>query len=238
MPALQNAVLAVLPVSRTSFGLSDLDSGPPEFEGPMALRKQHGFSLLELSVSLAILMILSAAAIFALQPVYKQQHVADAYNTTLMALRKAHDTAAADMRIYLVTFTAPGTITVTQNVPGAPVLFTATLPPDVTFHVEPGVPTSNVVAPTTPDGFGTAASAFDFDQAPSGPGGSNLIYFYPDGTAQDAGPNGGNINNGVVYLGVPGRLPTCRAVSLWVYTGRVRGWQLVQVAGVWTWRQM
>jgi len=204
----------------------------------MASRKQNGFSLLELSLVISIILILSAVAIFALQPVFKQQHVADAYNTTLMALRKAHDTAAADRRIYLVTFTAPGTITVTQNVPGAPVLFTATLPPDVTFHVEPGVPNSPTVAPTTPDGFGSAASAFDFDQPPSGGGGSNLIYFYPDGTAQDNGPNGGSINNGVVYLGIPGQLPTCRAVSLWGYTGRVRGWQLVQVAGIWTWRQM
>jgi hypothetical protein len=50
-------------------------------------------------------------------------------------------------------------------------------------------------------------------------------------------PNGGAVNNGVVYLGIPGQLPTCRAVSLWGYTGRVRGWQLVQIAGVWTWRQ-
>jgi prepilin-type N-terminal cleavage/methylation domain-containing protein len=210
----------------------------------MASRKQNGFSLLELSIALSISMILCAVTIFALQPVFKQQHVNDAYNTTLMALRKARDSAAADMRIYLVTFTPPnpgvdgGTITVTQDIVTAPVLFTATLPPDVTFHVEPGVPTSNTVAPTTPDSFGTAANAFDFDQPPSGAGGSNLIYFYPDGSAQDAGPNGGAVNNGVVYLGIPGQLNTCRAVSLWGYTGRIRGWHLVQIAGVWNWRQM
>jgi prepilin-type N-terminal cleavage/methylation domain-containing protein len=210
----------------------------------MVSRKQKGFSLLELTIALSISMILCAVTIFALQPVFKQQHVNDAYNTTLMALRKAHDAAAADMRIYLVTFTAAnpgingGTITVTQDIPTAPVLFTATLPPDVTFHVETGVPTSSTVAPTTPDGFGSAASAFDFDQPPSGAGGSALIYFYPDGTAQDAGPNGGDINNGVVYFGIAGQLPTQRAVSLWGYTGRVRGWTLIQVAGVWTWKQM
>ena len=204
----------------------------------MASRKITGFSLLELMIALTISMVLCAVTIFALQPVFKQQHVNDAYNTTLMALRKAHDAAAADMRIYLVTFTAPGTITVTQDVPGSPVLFTATLPPDVTFHVEPGIPTSPTVAPTTPDGFGSGSNAFDFDQPPSGVGGSSLIYFYPDGSAQDAGPNGGDINNGVVYFGIPGRLPTQRAVSLWGYTGRVRGWTLIQVAGVWTWKQM
>jgi type II secretory pathway pseudopilin PulG len=210
----------------------------------MVSRRHNGFSLLELSIALSISMILCAVTIFSLQPVFKAQHVADAYNTTLMALRKAHDAAAADMRIYVVTFTAPvagvngGTITVTQDIPNPPTLFTATLPPDVTFHIEPGIPNSPVVAPTTPDGFGSGANAFDFDQPPSGAGGSNLIYFYPDGTAQDNGPNGGNINNGVVYLGMPGQLLTQRAVSLWGYTGRVRGWQLIQVAGQWTWRQM
>jgi len=210
----------------------------------MALRKQNGFSLLELTIAIGISMILAAVTIFAFQPALRQKHVDDAYNLTLMALRKARDSAAADMRIYLVTFVAPnpgidgGTITVTQDIVGGPVLFSATLPPDVTFHVEPGVPNSPTVAPTTPDGFGSAnAGAFDFDQPPSGAGGSNLIYFYPDGSAQDNGPNGVAVNNGVVYLGIPGQLPTCRAVSLWGYTGRVRGWQLVQIAGVWTWRQ-
>jgi type II secretory pathway pseudopilin PulG len=210
----------------------------------MASRKQNGFSLLELTIAVGISMILSAVTIFAFQPVLKAKHVDDAYNLTLMGLRKARDTAAADMRIYVVTFTAAvpgvngGTITVTQDIPNPPTLFTATLPPDVTFHVEPGVPVTNTVAPTTPDSFGTAAAGpFDFDQPPSGAGGSNLIYFYPDGSAQDNGPNGGAVNNGVVYLGIPGQLATCRAVTLWGYTGRVRGWQLVQIAGVWTWRQ-
>lgn len=190
----------------------------------------------------SISLILAAITDVALQPAIKQAHVNEAYNTTLMALRRAHDAAAADMRIYQVTFSPAvagvngGTITVTQDIPGSPVLFVATLPADVTFHAEPGIPTSPTTAPTTPDGFGTGANAFDFDQITGG--GGTTIYFYPDGSAQDAGPNGGNPDNGVVYLGIPGRLPTCRAVSLWGYTGRLRGWQLYSNAGVWTWSQI
>src|SRR5579872_5250255 len=207
----------------------------------MASTKQRGFSLLELMIAISISLILAAVADISLQPVIRQQHVDHAYNTTLMTLRRAHDQAAADMRIYLVTFSPAvpgvngGTITVAQDITGLPVIFTETLPPDVTFHVEPGIPNSPTVAPTTPDGFGSGANAFDFGQATGG--GSNTIYFYPDGTAQDAGPNGGNINNGVVYMGIPGQLPTCRAVSLWGYTSRVRGWQLYKTGGVWTWSQ-
>jgi len=61
-----------------------------------------------------------------------------------------------------------------------------------------------------------------------------VIYFQPDGSAQDVA---GNVNNGVVYLGTPGQLPAQRAVTLWGYTGRIRGWTLIEVAGVWSWVQ-
>jgi prepilin-type N-terminal cleavage/methylation domain-containing protein len=200
----------------------------------MGSSRTRGFSLLELLITVSISLILTGVALMSFQPIIQQQHVNDAYNLTLGALRRAHDAAAADMRIYVVQFAAPGSITVTQNTTTGTQLFSVAIPPDVTFHVEPGVPTSPTTAPTTPDGFGSAASAFDFDQAPSGTGGSNVIYFYPDGSAQDIN---GNVNNGVVYLGQPGKLGSSRAVTLWGYTGRIRGWRLTQKTGVWTWSQ-
>jgi prepilin-type N-terminal cleavage/methylation domain-containing protein len=206
----------------------------------MASTKTSGFSLLELMIAISIGLILVAVSTITMQPVFQQQHVNDAYNITLTSLRRAHDQAASDMRVYVVTFspavagTNGGTITVTQNTAGGTVLFTATLPMDVTYHVEPGIPTSPTVPPTTPDGFGTGASAFDFDQAPSGTGGGNAIYFYPDGTAEDIN---GNVNNGVVYMGKPGTLLSCRAVTLWGYTGRIRGWRLYQNGGAYSWSQ-
>ncbi len=191
----------------------------------------------------AISLILTGVAVMTFQPTLQLEHVNTAYNDTLTSLRRAHDAAAADMRVYVVTFTGPvsgpnpngGTITATQNTPTGTQLFSITLPPDVTFHVEPGVPTSPTTAPTTPDGFGSAANTFDFDQPPGGVGGSNVIYFYPDGTAEDAN---GNVNNGVLYLGRPGSLISCRAITLWGYTGRLRGWVLTQKAGVWSWSQL
>jgi type II secretory pathway pseudopilin PulG len=202
----------------------------------MASRKQNGFSMLELAITITVSMILVASVTVTMQTTFKQQLVNDAYNTTLTTLRRARDSAAADMRVYVVTFTGPtagngGTITVTETTPAGPVLMTSTLPPQVTFHLEALLPNTPA---TTPDGFGTAASIFDFDQPPSGAGGSNVIYFQPDGSAQDAL---GNVNNGVVYLGTPGQLPTCRAVTLWGYTGRLRGWQLVAVGAGWAWVQ-
>ncbi len=207
----------------------------------MASTKTNGFSLLELMVTVSISLILTAIAVISFQPTIQSQHVNDAYNTTLTSLRRSREAAAADMRIYVVSFgpavtAGPtpngGTITVNETTPAGAQLFSVSLPADVTFHVEPGVPTSNTTVPTTPDQFGNAAAAFDFDQ-PTGLG--TTVYFYPDGSARDMN---GNINNGVVYMGRPGSLMSCRAVTLWGSTSRIRGWRLNQVAGVWSWSQM
>jgi len=211
-------------------------SSCPPSTGIMASSRQNGFSMLEMAIAISVSLILAGAVTVTMQTTFKQQLVNDAYNTTLTTLRRARDQAAADMRVYVVSFAAAtagngGTITVTESTTAGTVLFTATLPPQVTFHVEPGVPNT---AATTPDGFGTATSVFDFDQPPSGAGGGTVIYFQPDGSAQDAA---GNVNNGVLYLGTPGQLPRQRAVTLWGYTGRIRGWTLIEVAGVWSWVQ-
>jgi Tfp pilus assembly protein FimT len=198
----------------------------------MSSRNHRGFTLLEMLIACSIAITLGGITAVAFVPVMKQQHVSNAYNTTLTTLRRARDQAAADMRIYVVSFATPGTITVTQNTTSGPVLVTSVLPPDVTFHVETGIPTSPTSAPTTPDGFGTGALAIDFDQG-VGPGGVTVIYFYPDGTAQDAN---GNTNNGVVYLGRPGDLYSTRAITLWGATGRIRGFRLYN-NGAATWKQ-
>ncbi len=201
--------------------------------GEGRLGHQKGFSLTEAVTVSAIIIMITAGSILSLQPVLKNQHVMNAYNQTLMTMRRARDQAAADMRVYVVTFTPPGTITVTQNSATGPVLITTVLPQDVTFHLEPGLPNSPTVQPTTPDGFGTAAFPIDFDQG-VGPGGSNVIYFQPDGTAIDIN---GNINNGVVYMARVGDLKSSRALTLWGTTGRIRGWRLMPNGGGVIWRQ-
>jgi prepilin-type N-terminal cleavage/methylation domain-containing protein len=192
-----------------------------------------GFSLTEMVVVSVIILMITGGSYLSLQPALKSQHVTTAYNATLMTMRRARDQAAADMRVYVVTFSLPGTVTITQNSPAGPVLITTVLPPDVTFHLEGGLPNSPTVAPTTPDGFGSAANAIDFDQG-VGLGGATSIYFQPDGTAVDIN---GNINNGVVYMARVGDLWSSRAITLWGATGRLRGWRLMPNGGGAIWRQ-
>jgi prepilin-type N-terminal cleavage/methylation domain-containing protein len=190
----------------------------------MASSKMRGFSLLEVMIVLAIMMIVSTITFISLQPSLKDARVNNAYNLTLMTLRQARQTAVDSRKTYIVTFAAPRTIQILRQDGGspapAPVLInTYVLSNDVSFDNEPGIPTT---ATTTPDGFGVGAYAIDFDINVGG-GAYTSVYFRPDGGAYDAN---GNINNGVIYVARSGELYSARAITLYGLTGRLRGWRL------------
>lgn len=194
----------------------------------------RGFSLIEMMGVIGIILIVSAFAVMKLQPDLQETRVTNAYNTTLMAMRQARDISVAQRQTYYVTFThnaaPPDTITLTQGGTGT-VIDTYQLPLDLAFTVVTGIPTG---AGQTPDGFGNGGTAIAFDQGVSG-GAANVVYFYPDGSAQDVN---GNINNGVIYIARPGFLYTSRAITLWGATGRLRGWRVYSNNGSTYWRQM
>jgi len=212
-------------------------SGTHTSENAGSLRRGiRGFSLLEMSVVLAIILIISCIGFITLQPSLKNQRLTTAYNATLMTLRRARQLAVDQRKTYLVTFNTGGAPAVPDNITlnilnaGAvgPLISTTTLPPDVQFL--------QVAVGSTPDNFGTGAFPIDFN-VNNGPGGSNVIYFKPDGGAYD---NIGRINNGVVYISRVGEFGTSRAVTLYGLSGRLRGWKLYknQTAGTWQWTQI
>ena len=202
----------------------------------MDMRKQpmRGFSVLEMMVVIGIILIVAAYATMTLQPDLKETRVTSAYNTSLMALRQARDISIAQRQVYYVTFShntpPPDTITITQGATGT-VISTFQLPTDLAFAVVNGIPTGQG---QTPDGFGNGGTAIAFDQGIGG-GNPDVVYFYPDGTGEDAN---GNINNGVVYIARPGDLYSSRAITLWGATGRLRGWRLYNNNGTNYWREM
>lgn len=210
-------------------------TGSTRFGGKYHLghRPTSGFSLIETLIVLSLMMIASGIFFMSLQPALKDTRVTNAYNATLMTMRRAREQAIAERRVYLVTFNnavTPNSITITRAATGQ-VTSTITLPTDITFRAEPGIP--NTLA-TTPDHFGTGSPAIDFDQGVAG-GAKNVVFFNPDGSAQDINSN---TNNGVIYLARSGSLYTSRAITVWGSTGRLRGYRLYPKAGGGSiWRQ-
>lgn len=191
---------------------------------------------MELMIVCSIFMIVGGITAISLIPAWQQTRITEAYNTTLMIIRRAHDEAVAERRIYVVSFNntaVPNTVTVTQNAPNGPVLVSGALPPEITYTTLPGMPTSNAAPPTTPDSFGIASFAIDLDVNVTP--GVNTIYFYPTGTALDGA---GNTSNGVVYIARTGDINSARAVTIWGATGRIRGWRLFQTGSQYNWRQL
>jgi prepilin-type N-terminal cleavage/methylation domain-containing protein len=212
-----------------------LGQTPRRKKGFMFSRRMRGFSLIEMAVVMALILIVLAFSVMTILPSLKQNDITEGYNQTLMALRQARDMSVAQRQVYFVTLsnaTAPNWITITQGSTGT-VMATYFLPPDVGFGTAAALPTSQVAFPTTPDGFGVGTTAIDFDQGVVG-GVKNVIYFYPDGSATDVN---GNINNGVVYLAVPPIMSTFRAITLWGATGRLRGWHIYKTGAQYYWRQ-
>ncbi len=193
--------------------------------------RASGFSLLEVMVVLAISIVVSVVSVVSMVPVMAQYRLSNAYNTTLAAMRQARDNAVSQRTSYSVTFTSTVTPlvnsitvapTLTGGFQGSQSTLTYTLPTDVSFLAQSGLPSPG------PDGFGTGASAIDFGWTSSGTGsgGTTVVYFCPDGSSQASSNCTASWSGGVVYVARAGDLLSSRAITLWGGTGRVRGWRL------------
>ena len=205
-------------------------------------RMECGFSMTELAVVVTIILVVIAVGLVNIVPSVRNSKSNSGMELVMGELRRAHERAIDERRIYRVTFVAPQTIqvdvgqvgNVATTITGSSPTFVQaqgplTLPTGIQFLVVAGIPTS---AAATPDGFGSGVNAIDFDIANGGAG--TQIYFQPDGRALDVA---NRLNDGVVYIAEPNNLFSSRAVSLFGSTGRVKGWYLTSKAGVDGWNQ-
>jgi len=214
----------------------------PFVQHRLSRRNETGFSFLEVVVVLGIILAVCGAAVFNLTPALNTARSNTGMELVLGELRRAHERAVDERRIYRVTFVTPQTIQVdvgqvaniAATISGTTPAFTQMqppmiLPPGVQFVAVPGIPTTTQ---TTPDGFGSGNKAIDLDI--SNGGGGTQVYFQPDGRALDSA---NRLNNGVIYIAQPNNLFSSRAVSLYGATGRVKSWFLTKVGGVNGWSQ-
>jgi prepilin-type N-terminal cleavage/methylation domain-containing protein len=206
--------------------------------------KTRGFSLLEMMIVIAIGLVLTVVSIVTLVPLQKQQHVVNAYNITLAAMRLARDNAVAQRTSYSVTFStsaSPNTIVVAPVLPSGATTFTGDqstvtyqLPTDVQFLAQTGLPNTTA---TAPDGYyNSSLAAIDLGYAANGyTSGVTTVYFCPDGSAQNSQDGSGNCSGspegGVVYIAQSGNMLSSRAITLWGATGRIHGWRLYPLSG-------
>lgn len=193
----------------------------------MKSERQRGFSLLEMVIIITIIMIVASISIMNIVPALRNARVETALNTTVMQMRRARQAAVDDRRIHIITFTAPQTIRIErleQDGVTLTQLVQLTLPSDIRYQTEPGIPTDPTL---TPDQFGVGAVPIDFNNA-------NQVFFQPDGSALDGL---GRTSNGVIYMSRTGELGSARAVTLFGSTGRIKGWRLADLgAGAWGWK--
>jgi type II secretory pathway pseudopilin PulG len=199
-------------------------------------RTNRGFSMIELMVVVGLIMIISAMALVAYLPTLQDARFDTAMRQVLDQLRQAREYSIANRRYVQVAFptvvAAGGTqyqVVITQKnsflTPGGgiidPVLSTVPIQFPAQFLVFPG-------SPDTPDAFGNN-SAIVFGGTAGGPPAG--MYFQSDGELVSAATL--QPINGTIFLGVPGKPTSSRAITVLGSTGRVRGWK----SNGTTWRQ-
>jgi type II secretory pathway pseudopilin PulG len=183
--------------------------------------------MVELMVVVGLIMVISAMAIIAYLPVLQDANNDTAMRQVLDQLRQGREYSLANRRYVQVTFpvvaTGGGTqyqVVLTQrndltNGGGAlnPILSTVPTHYPAQFFVFPG-------NADTPDAYGNTGSIV-FEGVAGGPVGGML--FQSDGELVDGATY--QPINGTVFLGVPGKPTTARAITVLGSTGRVRAWK-------------
>jgi prepilin-type N-terminal cleavage/methylation domain-containing protein len=171
---------------------------------------QQGFSLLEGLVVMGIISIVLAMAIISFGNMMPNAKANSAVAQMLYRLRSAREQAIAHRREVQVQFVGTNQLTIAE------LWVTGTPPPPTTYTFEGGA--QYVVLPGVPDtpmAFGNSAPIYFAGVS----GGPPIMKFTTNGSFIDGG---NTLVNGTVFLGIPGKNQSARAVTILGATGRVR----------------
>jgi len=168
-----------------------------------------GFSMVEVCITVALMCIIGSFAVLNINGVMPGLSANEAMYQTVAQLRSTRESAIAQRRNIELRFLDDNHIqSVRHDLPdGTTILSDITLSHGCQFVLLGDVPDS-------PDRFGNAA-AVDF-------GGAATLTFLSDGTLVD---NQNNPLSGSVFIGLPGKPETARAVTILGATGRVRSYR-------------
>lgn len=175
-------------------------------------QSQKGFTLLEILTALAVISVVMGMAMLNYGSILPNFKANSAMDQMLYQLRSARERAIAHRREVQVQFVGTNQLTITE------IWLTGTAPPASTVSFEGGA--QYVVFAGVPDlpppyKFGNSQPIF-FEGLSGGP---PVMKFTTNGSFIDGG---NTLVNGTVFLGIPGRPLTARAISVLGATGRVR----------------
>jgi prepilin-type N-terminal cleavage/methylation domain-containing protein len=187
-------------------------------------RRERGFSMLETVMVISIILVLSGMAIVQSFGSTESYQVNSASDVVVSQLRVARQLAISNRRVvqiwidnapesdgrYHVAYQqqpAPGTNEVAGTKVSVP------LPAIAQFVLESGVP-------DTPMAFGNSSAVYIGN--PPVAGGPPIMQFNSTGTFTDN--TGNTLLYGTVFIGVPNKPATARAVTIMGGTGRVRAY--------------
>jgi len=176
---------------------------------PDRASRQAGYGLIELLLVLALTSITLGFIIGGFRQAQAIVQGDASLRIVQWQFKMARETAINQRRSVEVRFTPPNFMSVVRrNIPAGETLISTAVLEHNTQFLRFGT------QPDTPDGFG-AAVAINF-------GGALNYMFTADGMFTDAA---GNVLNGSVFIGQPGKEQTARALTVFGPTARVRGYR-------------